>query len=275
MNLDEIYQQALNLLEQYCPSDSDFEKIVNGEIQEREIENLKKITKYEQFFFVLDLAEKKIKHAHGVGEWLGYEDNTFSLYQYFKIMHPRFIKSMFMLAASSFETANSQRFKIKFMQNKIIAQIALKHSNGKYLLIKRTLYPFQIDKKTGNVIAYLNHFVVLKDYEELDAIEPRIGKNDILKMQDEEAYLNVVKDQLLTTKNPFRLNEKEILILKLIADNPTISQKEISEELKISLSTLRKTDNRRILDKARETFDTEEFKSIKDVALFLRREGVI
>ena len=274
MKIEEVYQEALKVLEKYCPKNVQYEAIVSEEVHQEELANLKRITKYEQFFFVLDLTEYKIKHTQGIGEWLGYDDSTFSLYEYFKIMHPRFYKSIFMLAASSFETANSQNFEVKYMQNRVVAQIALRHQNGKYLLCKRSLYPFQIDK-TGKVIAYLNHFVVLKEYEELDALEPRVAQNEKLTILSQEVYLQNVKNKLMGTNNPYKLNEKEISILKLIADNPSINQKDICERLDISLSTLRKTDNRRILEKAREVFDTELFKSIKDVALFLRKERII
>jgi hypothetical protein len=120
-------------------------------------------------FFVLNIIKRKIEHVHGIADWLGYPDSTFSFQDYIKIIHPRHLPSHNMLADSAFKTANSDEFSIKFMSQRIVIQLPLRHYNGKYILVKRTLSPFQINKD-GRILSYLNHFVILKDYNELDVI---------------------------------------------------------------------------------------------------------
>ncbi len=269
-------QIALEELNKRYPQDAEYDFLVDKATQENEIENLKKTVKYEQFFFVLNLPERKIEHAHGIGEWLGYADANFSLFDYFRIIHPRHLASLNMSAQSAFATANSEAFSLKFMGQKIVIQIPLLHANGKYILTKRTLYPFQIDKKTGKVTSYLNHYVVLKEYQDLDALDLRVGNEaELVTKAENKALKSNQKILLDATKKPFSFNAKEIKILELISAKPDITQKEICNALDIKLETLQKTTNRRIIAKAREHFEIEAFSSMKEVAMFLKKEGVI
>ncbi|MCP9770315.1 winged helix-turn-helix domain-containing protein [Lacihabitans sp. LS3-19] len=269
-------QIALLELEKRYPQGAVYDFLVDKNTQKTEIESLKKTTKYEQFFFVINLPERKVEYAYGLAEWLGYADASFTLFDYFRIIHPRHLTALNMSAQSAFETANSDAFNLKFMGQRIVIQIPLLHANGKYLLCKRTLYPFQIDKKTGIVTSYLNHYVVLKEYQDLDALDLRVGNETQLNTNAENKALKQNQKVLLdTTNKPFSFNTKEIKILELIAQKPDITQKEICEELKIRLETLQKTTNRRILAKAREHFDIEAFSSIKEVALYLKKEGIL
>lgn len=269
-------QVALEELNKRYPADAEYDFLVDKTTQETEVENLKKTIKFEQFFFVLNLTERKIEHAHGIGEWLGYADANFALFDYFRIIHPRHLASLNMSAQSAFETANSEMFSLKFMGQKIVIQIPLLHANGKYILTKRTLYPFQIDKKTGIVTSYLNHYVVLKEYQDLAALDLRVGNDtELLTKAENKALKNNQKILLDNTNRPFSFNTNEIKILKLIATKPDITQKEICKTLDIKLETLQKTTNRRIITKAREHFDIEAFSSMKEVAMFLKKEGVI
>ncbi len=269
-------QIALEELNKRYPADARYDFLVDKSTQETEISNLKKTVKYEQFFFVLNLPERKIEHAHGIGEWLGYADGSFALFDYFKIIHPRHLAALNMSAKSAFETANSDAFSLKFMGQKIVIQIPLLHANGKYILTKRTLYPFQIDKKTGMVTSYLNHYVVLKEYQDLDALDLRVGNEAELMTKAENKALKKNQKILLDASNkPFSFNPNEIKILELIASKPDITQKEICKTLAIKLETLQKTTNRRIIAKAREHFNIEAFSSMKEVAMFLKKEGVI
>jgi DNA-binding CsgD family transcriptional regulator len=269
-------QLALEELNKRYPQDAQYDFSVDKTTQDTEIENLKKTIKYEQFFFVLNLPERKIEHAHGLGEWLGYADANFALFDYFRIIHPRHLAALNMSAQSAFETANSNAFNLRFMGQRVVIQIPLLHANGKYILTKRTLYPFQIDKKTGMVTSYLNHYVVLKEYQELDSLDLRVGMETELSTKAENVALKGNQKILLDAMiNPFSFNAKEIKILELIAHQPEITHREICERLQIKLETLQKTTNSRIIAKARNHFGIEAFTNLKEVALFLKKEGIL
>lgn len=270
-----IYQFALKKLDVLYPKNKKYEPIINSKTQELEIESLKHTTKYEQFFFVVDLIERKIKHVHGLSDWLGYADHTFSFLDYFKIMHPHHLASLDTLADSSFETANSKKFEVNFMREKITVQLALRHFNSTYLSTKRSLYPFQIDK-SGKVLAYLNHFVILKEYDPADLIGPRLSNEQKIQLVDEEedARANTLKS-LDKIVQPLKLSETESAILKLLLREPNNTNAELSEKLNIPLSTVKNTARYRILQKARIYYDMPEIATLKDLIIFIRKKYVI
>lgn len=275
MEKENILEQIIAMLNKHYPENELYEPIISEAIQQNELDDLKRTVKYEQFFFVLNIIKRKIEHVHGIADWLGYADSTFSFYDYIKIIHPRHLPSLNMLADSAFKTANSDEFSIKFMSPRIVVQLPLQHHNGKYVLAKRTLFPFQINKD-GRVLSYLNHFVLLKDYNDLDTLDARVGNNYEISSKEEIKSVKNKQTKLTdSNKKPFGFNKKELSIIQQIADNQTITQKEICKNLDLSLDTLRKTYNRRILSKARESFKIETFETIKDVAIYLKNEGYI
>jgi hypothetical protein len=77
-----------------------------------------------------------------------------------------------------------------------------------------------------------------------------------------------------TLHNIDEINKKEILILEALANDASLGHAELAKLLDINLSTLKKTYNSRILNKARSYFNIESFSNIKEVAQFMRREGL-
>ncbi|MCP9767896.1 hypothetical protein EGI22_08225 [Lacihabitans sp. LS3-19] len=268
-------QIALEQLEILYPSDVEYNPIVEEKAQVAEIKILKNTIKYEQFFFVLNLTNRKIEHAHGLSDWLGYADSQFGLFDYFKIIHPRHLQSLNINATSAFDTANSDEFNLKFMHQKIVVQLPLLHKNGKYYLTKRTLYPFQIDK-SGKVLSYLNHFVLLKEYQAFDVLDIRVGKDNQLNASKEENALKKKQSESLDKiLQELGLKDREFAILKLLSEKPNLKHKEIAEILGENIITIQKTDSKRILNKARDYFQIEAFSNLKEVAMFMKREGLL
>lgn len=268
-------QLALEHLEQLYPTNAKYYPVVNEKIQLAEIAYLKNTIKYEQFFFVMNLTARKIEHAHGLSDWMGYADSQFGLYDYFKIIHPRHLQSLNINATSAFDTANSNEFELKFMHQKIVVQLPLLHQNGKYYLTKRTLYPFQIDKG-GKVLSYLNHFVLLKEYEDFDVLDVRVGKSNSVNSLEEGTALRKKQEvDALKQLSEMGFNDREVAILKMLANNPLLTHKKIAESLNENLLTIQKTDSKRILNKARKYFKIEAFSKLNQVALYLKREGIL
>ncbi|MDZ7935948.1 MAG: winged helix-turn-helix transcriptional regulator [Emticicia sp.] len=220
------------------------------------------------------MVKRKIEYVNGVSNWLGYADSHFSIIDYFKIIHPRYADLLMMSAKSAIKTANSGNFELKFMEQHLVIQIPLLNADGKYILTKRTLYPFQIDKN-GKILAYLNHFVVLKEYSELNVLDLRVGNRTKIDTNLEaEALKTIQSETLKKTEKPFGFSKKEIDILRLIAQNTNITHQEISERLGLNINSLKKTHNYRILKNAREYFKISAFSSIKEVAIYLKENNV-
>lgn len=274
MSPKEQLELAKAFLDHHYPTDKEYLPIISKERQGIELQKLKNCVDYEQFFFVLDLPSKSIIHAHGLDLWLGYNNHNFKFYDYFKSIHPKHRISLNQLANSTFEVANSGNFELAFMNHRMIIQVPLLHRNGKYQLFKRTLYPFQIDK-SGMVLAYLNHFVLLRDYDESDSLDLRIALNQrTITSSENDAVLKtnkaIVERALIL---PFSKTEK--IILRACIEDSEINHKKLSEKTGINLNTLKKTHNSRILKKARDHFQTQAFKTLKDVADYLKGEGLL
>lgn len=163
MNQSELLKFATQILDKQYPSTETYTPTISKERQEKEIEQLKNTVKYEQFFFVLDAVKKQIKYINGVNHWMGFVEEEFDILQYLKIIHPLHLENLLISAESAFHTANKGKFKLDLMSDRVVAQVPLLNSSGKFIVCKRSLYPFQIDTK-GRVTAYLNHFVLLKEY---------------------------------------------------------------------------------------------------------------
>lgn len=270
-----IHQFALKKIDELYPKHKKYELIIDEKVRQSEIENLKHTIKYEQFFFVVDLLERKLKHVHGISDWLGYPDHTFSFLDYFKIMHPNDLASLDMLANTSFQTANSKKFEVNFMREKITAQLALKHFNKNYISTKRSLYPFQFDK-SGQVVAYLNHFVILKEYDPADLIPPRFSNDQKIQLIKEEE--NAKANILLLLNNivePLKLSEREAAIFKLLLQEPESTNLDVSTKLNIPLSTVKNTAPPRILKKAKDYYQMPEIKYLKDLVAFVRKKHML
>jgi hypothetical protein len=262
-------------LEQHYPTDFPYAPTITAERQAIEINKLKATLNFEQCFFVFNLPERRLENVHGFTTWFGYPDGSFNLRTYFNAIHPDFIESLHVNAQAAFNTANNPGQAVQFMHDKVVTNLPIRHRNGHYILTKRSLYPFQIDK-SGLVTAYLNHFVLLKPFEETDSSNFRTGQGENLINHEVEAA--VKKQRLLTSESEqirqsFSTTEWQI-ISELIAD-PNITQTEIAEKLHIKKETIQKTFNHRILKKARQRFSPNEFQSIKDVASFLKAYGYI
>lgn len=266
---------ALQLLEQHYPADFPYIPTVSTERQTLEINKLKATLDFEQCFFVFNLPERRLEHIHGFTTWFGYPDASFNLRTYFNAIHPNFIESLHVNAQAAFNTANNPGQAVQFMHDKVVTNLPIRHRNGHYILTKRTLYPFQIDK-SGLVTSYLNHFVLLKPFEETDNSNFRTGQGENLINHEVEA--TVKNQRLLTLENEqirqvFSKTEWQILS-ELIAD-PEITQTEIAKKLNIKKETIQKTFNHRILKKARLRFTPHEFSSLKDVAAYFKTYGYI
>lgn len=277
MNTQDFLTKFRNLIDELYPLDAKYDGIVSYEKQLEHIESLKKSISYEQLFFVLNLENRQIEHAHGLEDWLGLHSSQFDIYRYLSIIHPSHYLSLMHLASSSFKIANSGDYDLAFMSHRVVIQIPLRHSNGKYLLFKRTLYPFQIDK-SGKVTAYLNHFVLLREYLEEDSLAMRVSLNTrIVSLGEHDSVTN---DKLARVSNygalPF--NKQYLKFLKRLADYPESTNKELAAYCNVKESTVSKSWNVRINKIAKEFFKKERFgdgEKVKHIASFMRKEGLI
>lgn len=241
---------------------------------EEEIKSLSETTKYERFFFVVDIRTQSILHPHGIFQWLGYKDEDFTFEKYTTIIHPNHIEAVFLLAKSIFAISNSKFFDLKFMKEKYVIDIALRHAHGHYILVKRTLSCWQYSPAQGIITAYLNEFVIWGEYdaEDTKGIRPRITDLYGSKLNIYDEVIRVNSSKILESNKRFSV--QELRILRKYAYNPAITANEVATAFKIQISSV-ETYNRRILSKFNNLYPNERMKSAKDIAAFLRKEYFI
>lgn len=275
MNPDEALMIATSLLDKLYPQETNYMTVVSNEKQKQEIQNLKESIKYQQFFFVLDLVNRRVIHTHGLKKWLGYDDDNFTLLKYLTIIHPRHLESLNVFAQAAFETANSKEHQVTFMEQKYSVQLPLLHENGSYISTKRSLYPFQISED-GKVLAYLNHFTIVKeDFDATIALNPEV-KTTNQKPQKDLANIVVkqkAKNIIANSSKIAGFSQRQLKILRAMVDNPTKNQGQVFDEL--GIKSTRNTDISRIITQARLYYEHEDFTTLKEIALFLQREGLI
>lgn len=271
---EQAFQKAQLILNQLFPESADYTPNISQAKQEKEIKLLIETVKYERFFFVVDLIKKEVLYTNGLQKWMGYNDDDFSLLKYFQILHPKHLESLNMLAQATFQTANSGKYKVAFMEQKYIVQLPIKHIEGHYLLTKRTLSPFQIDQD-GRVTAYLNEFSIIGKHEPSHALEPWLVDSNGNQMNEAALEIRTRTDEILNKlKRPRPFSVQHLRILRKIAYEKDINFKQIAKSLQIKPASM-ETHSRRLLENARIYFENDDFKNLRDVALYAKREDYV
>lgn len=247
---------------------------VEENIQQAELEFLRETIRHQRFFFVVDLATQSILHPHGIKEWLGYDESTFSFQFYSSLIHQNHLEPVLLLSKSIFELVFQKKVDIAFMRDKYTIDIALRHANGHYMLVRRTLSCWNFDLNTQMPTAYLNEFTILENYEEEHSrgIRPRITDLYNNRVKNYEDFVRETSSKTLESKKKFSF--QELRILRKYAYNQDLNSKNIAEAFKISTATV-DTHHRRIIQKFNNIYPSHEMKSAKDIAQFLRKEYFI
>ena len=276
-DLQEIYNQFVSMMDRIFPpaEKSTLKLQVSQSQQLKQVEILKQTIPHGKFFFVVDVLEHgEISHAHGLKEWLGIDDWTFSFKSYLSVIHPGYLQTLYLLANSAHTIANDKKNIMSFMANKYIIKLPiLSRKEGlnkeKYVTVIRTLSPWQLDQY-NRTVAYINEFQFLGDYdEEKDTVSPVIIKDFYNRDDKLENTLRTITAKKFS--KPY--TSRELNILRLYAYEKGITISDISKRLKYKETAIL-TWNRRIIVKA-ETIFNIEFKSALSVANFLRGQCVI
>jgi hypothetical protein len=277
IDLHSIYQQFISMMDKlFPPAEKPTLKLLISESQQKkQIEILKQTIPHGKFFFVVNVLERgEISHAHGLKEWLGIDDFTFSFRSYLSIIHPGYLQTLYLLANAAHIVSNDKNMQVEFMANKYIIKLPLLSrkeglENEKYVTVIRTLSPWQIDGD-NRTVAYINEFQLLGDYDEKrDTFSPMVMKDYYSRDTKSEQDLRKIASKAFD--KPF--SAKELNVLRLFAYEKDITVRQISQKLNCKETTVL-TWNRRIMIKAQTIFNIE-FKSSLEVANFLRGQSVI
>lgn len=162
---------------------------------------------------------------------------------------------------------------VGFLKPQFVAFIPITCADGRVMLTKRTISPWQITD-TGQITSYLSEFVILKPYEN-EPMNPRFVSVDM----EIEAQFNRLVSRLFA-QLPVRVNRfspKELVLLKLYIETgeANATAKVLAQKAKITSSTVH-THNKNILLKAKAMFgESLSVKTAYDVAVFLKKSGLL
>jgi len=242
---------------------------VSAEQQQTELKRIKEGLRYEQFFCIIDMLNFEMKYAAGF-EALGYNSSQVSLKDYFKMIKvDGIVQLMQLLGRETFKLSHLDI--INFMRPKFITTIPMIHTDGRTLLIKRTISPWQVTTEM-QIVEYISEFTVIGEYNG-EPINPRI---EDVNPAAKEIYDRVVNKMLAVQphfKNPF--SPKETLLLKYYNENEGNSPQVTAGENNITVQTLYDY-NKKILSKAKKFFgENVAFTSAKMVAKHLKDNGFL
>lgn len=256
------------------PHKIDFLSWMKSSQRDNELKLLSEAVKYERFFFIVDSINQSIQFSKGIKQWLGYEDDDFSLNLYTSIIHEHHINAFLVLTNAIAYMAKNRQIDLSFMQGKITIEIALKHAKGHYLIVKQALSCWDFNENYQIPIAYINEFTIWKEYDDETSAGINLRVIDAtgrrLKSLEEVVRKNV--SHILEKEKYFSV--QELRFLRKYAYNHDITTHEIALVFKVSYNTAN-VYNRRIVEKFASLYPDQKIKMAKEVALFLRKENFI
>jgi hypothetical protein len=257
------------------PTDSTLlgESCVSAKDQAAELTLLAETIPRGNFFFVVDYQTGQVASTNGLSRWLGWDDDGFQLAHYCHIIHPSHLPSLTIMAANALRVAKASTFPLGFVQNKLVVQLPLLHSDGTYWLCKRTLSPWQFTANR-HILALLNEYTLVKPYEG-ESLSPHIiAANGVRSVALEnllrtENYESLLAGGVFT--KPF--TTAELRIARKLAYNQDSSVRELSTSFKTSERTM-ETHLRNIRTKATDHFMLSFATSLEAVR-YIRGQALI
>lgn len=267
----ELLKEYKKIADDLLP-EPDYPKVVPEEEITRELKLLKGTLHQQRFIFVINLHKMTIENCCEIKRWLGYSDQSFTLFDYLKIIHPS--HRLFHQITSKIGVSSLMKgiFPVEFMQHRLVTFIALQHKNGNYFLFKRIGNVWQYFKNTQGdhcLLEYINEFTLIKEFDETPATLTTFDENTV-EQQWRDMMLAEIRKKF-EENNSFSLQQYRIL--RDYAYNPTRQVADIALKLGIESSSI-STYHKRILSNAERLF-SKKFETVKQVANYMLQQGFV
>lgn len=266
---DNAFLALKKLIDDVLPAKDEYIPVVKKEQQLARFEILNAYIPNETFYFTFNLLTCELENVNGVDKWLGYPGKEFTVSQYLRCVHSDHVVLFNLLAHSMYQVLCKGIFKLHFDTQKYISQVALRHYDGEYYLYKKTTSVFQYDDK-NRLLAQLNEFNKIGPYDGRPMGSRFTEMEELQKDEFSHVIFKMVLENLMEEKY---FSKQEFELLKCYATDENITNNEAAVKMNVEIETI-KTYNRRILEKARDTF-THPFKHAREVALRLRKEKIL
>lgn len=257
----------LSFAQRYLPASTQV-AYTSLSVPQQLMEQLNRQLNYEQFYFITDVRTGDIVHCNGVGRWLGYPDEHFTLQKYFSVIYPAHAIAESLYAAAYFEAIVGRQITPSFLHPSFITTLALKNKGGQYLYCKRRCYAIQF-ADVQQMTFYLNEFTIVKPLA-----------NEAFHTRLQQEYPNADTINALIKKKALQhfeeagiFSTQELRILKRYSDNSNAGSQAVARAFKIKKATV-DTHNKRIMKKAAAAFE-QRFENAASAAHYIQLSGLI
>ena len=227
------------------------------------------------FLTLVNIKNQELIWSYGVNKYLGYKDqyrgesNEFTFYNSIDIVHEERRNQYLTFGFAAYEIFQLNKQLMNSFQQQYMIKIPVRKRNGKYLWVKQTCMPFELDRN-NNLISQINFYFIIGKYKGQPLEKPTIFG------MPEEKGRRKDWEQLVTEKAkliffPFTGSEEKLLGFYAFCHDKTIAA--ASEQLNWSKDWVKGL-NKSILDKGRRYY-SKEFKTATNIADYLKRLGWI
>ena len=275
--MENFTQTAVAKFKSLYLTNDNFKKTVSVETQNRELENLKSLVRFDHCYFTVSMTTNGIylKNAHGL-ELLGYDNATFSFPNYLSIMSESYQQILLSMSQAIMKMANNY-YNLAFCQQQFKSDLPLKSRSGEWHLVQRTVMPYQIEinEATGEkrITEYLNLFKILRIIPESQVSDINLN----LQLKDGISIKKDHEERLLAINRGFTnipLSQSERVVLrKLTYSEPTATYEKIANEMGLKRTSIETFVMRGKEKIAKAT--GREFHNIQSLCSYLRGAGLI
>ena len=241
------------------------EPIVDSEVKQR-LENLWKTNVQNTFYFLVDIREPAIIHAHRVLPVLGY--SNLDIVAYFGLIHPSYRYLYMEFGASAYLQSIELASQAKDLPQTYTIQFPILTAENGYYWVNQISDAIYFDER-GRMVVYLNTYQLFRPYHNEGPSRPMLVFPNLNLTHDfHDVHETVLKPWL----SEFTPLEKTLVFTywRLSQENKSATIEEIAEQLGWSRNQVTNR-NKSVKKKAESAFPVSEFRQASDVGLTLYR----
>ena len=217
-----------------------------------------------RFAIAANNKNSEVIYHHNLEKFVAFK-KQFTINAYFRLIHLDYVGDYIKWGEMVYQYADSMREVLAPMKQNFRITIPLKLIDGHFHWVLMEAYPLQMDRD-NNMISHLNIYTVLSRFD-AKVYVPLVGDIWYNNTQQQDWTHDLWKK--VATHRAFILTPTQSQIVAVLNQNMDFSNAEIALALNKTKNNV-DIQNKLILARARETFGSQYFTTIKDVVKFLQ-----
>lgn len=225
------------------------------------------------FGWVLNLKEQTVMDKYGVFNYLGYTNINFN--NILTIVHPDYVNTYIRRGFLIYKIISDNIHIVEFAKHRFSCLIPLRKSNGNYMLVKQTSYPYRFDKD-NNMVEQFNFFYVVSQKfkpERYNSFEFEIYFENIRSEELIKELSDKFKVLTINSKEyNFSARERELFKCFVYSDAEVLN--DVAGIMGLKTDTV-KSYSKNAFTKGKKLFPQGTFTNTRELALFLDEANLI